>query len=200
MLLSDGAILSRLKEPHLWEAWQMLVVTPFRVGALQPCSVDVHLAGPVRVYTGPRTDTRRDNSPWWETLLEDLTVERGQPEAAWVLQPDRLYLAVTDEYLQIPEDVCGNIHGISSRARDGILVHQMAGLLDPGWHGRATLEISVKNPHTLLYAGQRIAQVAFTQLDQRCQRAYQGRYQGSLTSEPARLLPAEGGLSHEPDD
>lgn len=190
-LLSDATILSRLSEASRWEPWQRLRVEPLWPGAIQPCSVDVHLAGPLRVYTGPRTDTLRDNSPWWETLLEELTAERGHPEAAWVLQPDRLYLGVLDEWIRVPEDLCGHIHGVSSRARDGVVPHQVAGLLDPGWEGRATLELTVTNPHTVVYSGQRIAQVAFTLLDTRCSTPYRGRYHGDLSARPA--LPDHAG-------
>jgi len=185
-VLSDRTIKSRLFEPGRWEPWQMLQVTPLSAGAIQPCSIDVHLAGPIKLYTGPHTDTRRDNSPWWEHLLpaNGERDARGDP-SAWILQPDRLYLAVIDEWLRIPEDVVGHIHGLSSRARDGIMVHQQAGLLDPGWEGRATLEISVKNTHTVLYAGQRIAQIELVLLDQRCESPYRGRYMGDLTPQPA---------------
>lgn len=187
MLLSDRTIRSRLQDASSWESWQRLTVSPLRHDAIQPCSLDVHLAGPLKVYTGPVTDTRRDNSPWWETLCP----EEGTP-LRWVLQPSRLYLAVVDEWLVIPEDCCGQINGISSRARDGIVVHQQAGLLDSGWEGRATLELTVTNPHTILYNGQRIAQVTFTLLDQRCERPYRGRYQGDLGATPA--LPDHEGM------
>lgn len=206
-LLSDRTLKSRLTNPSQWETWQMLKVSPLRDGAIQPCSIDVHLAGPMKIYTGPHTDTRRDNSPWWKVLTPavqatdadgvvvfDLS-ETGPPTAAppaisptaWVLQPNRLYLAVLDEVIGVPEDVCGQIQGVSSRARDGITVHQQAGLLDPGWIGRATLEISCTNAHTVVYAGQRIAQVTFTLLDDRCEHPYGGRYQGDLAPQPARM-------------
>jgi dCTP deaminase len=198
-LLSDRTLKSRLTNPSQWETWQMLRVSPLRDGAIQPCSIDVHLAGPLKIYTGPHTDTRRDNSPWWKVLEPAVSATDddgeivaadagvGTSPTAWVLQPTRLYLAVLDEVIGVPEDVCGQIQGVSSRARDGITVHQQAGLLDPGWVGRATLEISVTNAHTVVYAGQRIAQVTFTLLDDRCENPYGGRYQGDLAPQPARM-------------
>lgn len=182
MLLSDRTLRSRLATPGRWEPWQRLVVEPFRDSAVQPCSIDVHLAGPLKIYDGPQTDTRRDNSPWWHVL--DPT-ERTPTGASWVLQPDRFYLAVLDEWIGVPEDLCGHIHGVSSRARDGITVHQQAGLLDPGWCGRATMEVTVKNPHTVVYENMRFAQVTFTLLDDRCEAPYRGRYMGDLDARPA---------------
>jgi dCTP deaminase len=192
MLLSDRTIVSRIADPGRWEQWQMLLVKPLYTDAVQPCSVDVHLAGPMRIYSGATTDTRRDNSPWWQVLPETINLDRGVAEASWILQPDRFYLAVLDEWIVVPEDLCGHLHGVSSRARDGISVHQTAGLLDPGWRGRATLEITVANPHTVVYPGQRIAQVTFELLDERCRSPYAGRYQDDLTATPARSEPEAG--------
>lgn len=188
MLLSDRSLRARMDPRAPLEPWQRIRVTPLRAGATQPCSLDVHLAGPLKIYTGARTDTRRDNSPWWqEHPIEFDPGWEGLPTQGWVLQPNHFYLAVLDEWIAIPEDVCGQVHGVSSRARDGIVVHQQAGLLDPGWAGRATLEITVASPHTVLYPGQRIAQVTFELLDGRCETPYHGRYQGDLDARPARL-------------
>lgn len=201
MLLSDRTIVSRISDPARWEPWQTLVIKPLYPEAVQPCSVDVHLAGPLRVYTGAITDTRRDNSPWWQVLAETTLPISASPEPYWVLQPGRFYLAVLDEWIVVPEDTCGHLNGISSRARDGISVHQTAGLLDPGWRGRATLEITVANPYTVLYRRQRIAQVTFALLDHRCASAYGGRYMDDLTAQPARPTapisePATNGGGH----
>jgi dCTP deaminase len=187
-LLSDTTIRQRLSDASLPD-WQRLVISPFDLGAIQPCSVDLHLDGPLKIYTGPRCDTRRDNARWWQlvdydTTTGDLSDDRAR---AWVLQPGRFYLGVVDEAIVVPEDACGQLVGLSSRARDGVTIHQQAGLLDPGWIGRATLEITVSNPHTILYRGQRIAQVTFTLLDGRCSRPYRGRYHGDLQAQPARL-------------
>jgi dCTP deaminase len=184
-LLSDGTLLSRLRGDPSWEPWQRIRIEPFEDSMLQPSSVDVHLGARLQVYTGAVTDTRRDNSPWWETLQLS---HRMDEVTAWVLQPQRFYLAVLEQYIRVPEDCCGQVNGISSRARDGVTIHQQAGLLDPGWEGWATLEMTVENPNTVLYPHQRIGQVTFQLLDQRCMTPYSGRYQGDRTPQPARVL------------
>jgi dCTP deaminase len=176
--------------------WQRLVVDPLRPNAVQPCSIDVHLGRSLLVYEGPRTDTRRDNSPWWRALPLTRVVDEYRERSigsvvdeslGWVLRPGSFYLGVLDEYVGVPEDCCGQLGGVSSRARDGVMVHQQAGLLDPGWHGKATLEITVAAPHTILYPGQRIGQVTFTRLDGRASPIYRGRYQNDCAPQPARL-------------
>jgi dCTP deaminase len=184
MLLADVDLELRMHGPsRMIEPWQRLVVRPLAPNALQPCSIDVHLGRTLKIYEGSVMDTRRDNSPWWRELHPG-DVHDAEAEC-WVLQPDRFYLGVLQEMIRVPEDCCAHLHGVSTRAREGVMVHQQAGLLDPGWWGHATLEISVRVPHTRLYAGQRIGQVALTQLSRRCRMPYSGRYQGNVDATPA---------------
>jgi dCTP deaminase len=196
----DERLLGLIPWRRRLEEWERLIVGGMRPGAIQPCSIDVHLGKTLLVYEGPQMDTRRDNSPWWREL--PLTrVERGSIGEtiyqvvdnawAWVLRPGCFYLSVLDEYIRVPEDCCAQLAGVSSRARDGIMIHQQAGLLDPGWEGRATLEMTVGAPHTVLYPGQRIGQVTLTQLGRRAVPAYRGRYQHDCAPQPARLHPYE---------
>jgi dCTP deaminase len=186
MRLSDRTILSRLTERHKWEPWQLLECEPWTPDMIQPCSIDLHLGRTLKVWTGAQMDTRRDNSPWWRELPA-AGQTHDDPERVWVLQPDRFYLGVLAEFIRVPEDICAQLGGVSTRARDGVMIHQLAGLLDPGWYGWATLEISVQTTHTILVPGQRIGQVTFELLDGRCANPYRGRYQGDKHPQPARL-------------
>lgn len=187
-LLHDGAILYRLQGTGM-EDWQRLRIDPVNDKDIQPCSVDVHLGRSLKIYEGSQMDTRRDNADWWRAkpLIGDT---HDDDPAFWSLHPGRLYLGKLEEFILIPEDVCGQIIGISTMARCGVTPHQQAGLLDPGWFGNATLEITVDLPGTILIPGMRIAQVVFQLLDQRCLRPYRGRYQGDTEAQPARLIPS----------
>jgi deoxycytidine triphosphate deaminase len=188
MMLSNRTLLSRLHDADIWEPWQRIEVDPVDPAAIQPHSIDVHLGDTILLYTGAVTDTQRDNSPWWKKLEPEAHPDGPDGPRLWVLQPDRLYLSVLKERIVVPEDCCAQLGGVSSRARDGVMIHQQAGLLDAGWEGRATLEISVKNPHTVIYTGQRIGQVTFTLLDARADPPYRGRYQHDSEPQPARML------------
>ena len=59
----------------------------------------------------------------------------------------------------------GRLEGRSSLGRIGIIVHGTAGLFDPGWRGKATLELSnLGRMPVALYPGMRICSFTFEQL------------------------------------
>ena len=59
----------------------------------------------------------------------------------------------------------GRLEGRSSLGRIGIIVHGTAGLFDPGWRGKATLELSnLGIMPVALYPGMRICSFTFEQL------------------------------------
>jgi dCTP deaminase len=89
-------------------------------------------------------------------------VNDGEP---FVLQPREFALAITQECLELDDDVLGRLEGRSSLGRIGIIVHGTAGLFDPGWSGRATLELSnLGIMPVALYPGMRICSFTFEQL------------------------------------
>ncbi len=67
--------------------------------------------------------------------------------------------------LELDDDVLGRLEGRSSLGRIGIIVHGTAGLFDPGWRGKATLELSnLGIMPVALYPGMRICSFTFEQL------------------------------------
>lgn len=156
---------------------------------IQPCSIDVHLEPHLRVHTGPYID---DSDPEWnERYWKTLLLETDDVGQFWFLYPGKLYLGVLREHIWVPLGLCGDLRGVSSRARSGIVVHQQAGLLDPGWSGKATCEISVIMPTKIRPYDKdgnplRIGQVVFTQLTSPANPGYSGRYQGDTEAQPAK--------------
>ena len=70
-----------------------------------------------------------------------------------------------EETLELDDDVLGRLEGRSSLGRIGIIVHGTAGLFDPGWRGKATLELSnLGIMPVALYPGMRICSFTFEQL------------------------------------
>ena len=107
-----------------------------------------------------------------------------------IIEPGILYLASTVESVHLPLDLVGIVSGKSSLARLGVSVHATAGFVDPGFEGEITLEISVVGKYPVkVYAGQRIAQISFTQTTQAVSRGYEktGRYQGQKGPTESRL-------------
>lgn len=71
------------------------------------------------------------------------------------------YLAHTEEYVEIPENLVGVLWDRSSVARKGVVV-QTAGLVDPGFHGQLTLEVfNISDRPVELSVGQRVCQIGF---------------------------------------
>ncbi len=98
----------------------------------------------------------------FRTSCELFIVKPGDP---FVLQPREFALAITEEKLELDDDVLGRLEGRSSLGRIGIIVHGTAGLFDPGWRGKATLELSnLGIMPVALYPGMRICSFTFEQL------------------------------------
>src|ERR1700691_2911513 len=127
------------------------------------CSVDFRLGNEFNVFEysrHPYIDPRD------RTSLQHImrTIEVPQDEM-FVLQPRDFVLAVTMESLELDADVLGRLEGRSSLGRIGIIVHGTAGLFDPGWRGKATLELSnLGIMPVALYPGMRICSFTFEQL------------------------------------
>lgn len=66
-----------------------------------------------------------------------------QPEEGYnfyMIQPGQFMLGSTAERVQLRQNVVGQVHGKSTLARSGLIVHA-AGLVDPGFQGQLTLEM-----------------------------------------------------------
>ena len=96
------------------------------------------------------------------------------------IPPNSFALAITMETFRIPRNVLTLCVGKSTYARCGIIVNVTP--FEPGWEGRAVLEISNSTPlPARIYAGEGIAQVLFFESPEPCATSYsdrQGKYQG----------------------
>src|SRR5438552_8630187 len=130
------------------------------------CSVDFRLGPEFSVFEHsrfPYIDVRDKNAI--QDLMRTVHVKEGEP---FVLQPREFALAITQETLELDDDVLGRLEGRSSLGRIGIIVHGTAGLFDPGWRGKATLELSnLGIMPVALYPGMRICSFTFEQLSSR---------------------------------
>lgn len=99
------------------------------------------------------------------------------------LFPGEFILAETVEEVHMPEDVAGTVLMKSSWARMG-LNHLTAGLIDPGFRGKITLEFHAAAEVTLK-ANSRIVQIVFHKLNEKAVQPYRGKYQGQRGVQPA---------------
>lgn len=130
---------------------------------LGSCSVDFRLGQEFSIFEysrHPYIDLRDKGSV--QDIMRTVIVPPGEP---FVLQPRDFVLAITEETLELDDDVLGRLEGRSSLGRIGIIVHGTAGLFDPGWTGKATLELSnLSRMAVALYPGMRICSFTFEQL------------------------------------
>ncbi len=127
------------------------------------CSVDFRLGSEFSVFEHSRhafIDVREKSAI--QDIMRSIHVKEGDP---FMLQPREFALAITEENLELDDDVLGRLEGRSSLGRIGIIVHGTAGLFDPGWRGKATLELSnLGIMPVALYPGMRICSFTFEQL------------------------------------
>lgn len=127
------------------------------------CSVDFRLGAEFSVFEhsrNPYIDLREKRAI--EDLMRPVVVPAGE---SFILQPREFVLAITEETLELDDDVLGRLEGRSSLGRIGIIVHGTAGLFDPGWSGKATLELSnLGRMPVALYPGMRVCSFTFEQL------------------------------------
>lgn len=94
-----------------------------------------------------------------------------------ILQPGELYILRTVEFVTVPPGFYMTVTGRSSMARKGVTIHQCAGLIDSGYYGHITLEITSMFPF-ILNEGDRVAQVTLHKDDMWTGKIYNGQYQG----------------------
>ena len=146
MILSDARILEEIEN-------QNIVIEPFRRECLGSNSYDVHLGQYLAVYQDREIDARKHNK------IQEIVI----PEEGYVLQPNTLYLGVTEEYTETHSTV-PFLEGKSSIGRLGIHIHATAGKGDVGFCNTWTLEITVVQP-VRVYAGMPVGQLIYFEVD-----------------------------------
>ncbi|WP_280337287.1 dCTP deaminase domain-containing protein [Nocardia wallacei] len=141
-------------------------IEPFDESRLNPNSYNFTLGDTLRVYSAPELDARCDN-PNTEIAL--------RPDGV-VLEPGRLYLAVTAEVLG-GTAFAPTFAARSSIARLGLSIHLSSGLGDIGYVGRWTLQLLATAP-VRVYPGMEIGQMMWW-VPQGQIIGYNGKYQGA---------------------
>ncbi len=142
MILTDKQIIEAIANGSI-------VIEPFRTECLGTNSYDVHLAGTLATYKDKVLDARKHNEVEYFNI----------PDEGLLLNPDTLYLGVTEEYTETHKNV-QFLEGKSSVGRLGIDIHATAGKGDVGFCNSWTLEISVRQP-VRIYAGMAIGQLIY---------------------------------------
>src|SRR6266478_6348698 len=155
------------------------------------CSVDFRLGNEFNIFEHSRhafIDLRDKRGI--EDIMKSVRVPDGE---SFILQPREFVLAITEETLELDDDVLGRLEGRSSLGRIGIIVHGTAGLFDPGWIGKATLELSnLSRMAVALYPGMRICSFTFEQVSTPVSVSYRdkpgNKYAGQTSPLASKLV------------
>lgn len=153
MILSDLRILEEIEKGSI-------LIEPFRKECLGTNSYDVHLGKHLGCYKDRVLDAKAHNKI---DLFEI-------PLDGFVLQPDTLYLGVTEEYTETHKHI-PFLEGKSSTGRLGIDIHATAGKGDVGFCNTWTLEISVTQP-VRIYRGMPIGQLIYFMVEGEIETLY----------------------------
>lgn len=126
--------------------------------AIEPASMDVHLS---REMKYPHKEDGLVKVDEQETYPEYYETEDSRP----IVSSGDFALATTEENVTIPNGMVALLHGRSSVGRLGLFIEN-AGLIDPGFRGQVTLELTnVEDYDIELVAGMRIGQLTFHRVE-----------------------------------
>lgn len=185
MILSDSDILSRLAEGDL-------VVDPIDDVDMQvqPASVDLRLGTEFLEFQRTNISCIHPNR---ESEVSEYVRETHVPEGDdFILHPGDFVLGTTKERVEIPTDLLATVEGRSSLGRLAVVIHATAGIVDPGYEGQITLELSnLGTAPVALTPGMRISQLVFTEMKSPADRPYGvergSKYQGQRGPQASRL-------------
>jgi len=162
MILSDKTIKKMLKDGSLG-------IDPVKEESIQPASVDCYLGNHFLIIDHNNMDII--------TLSSEIKYREVESDSI-TIPANSFLLATTEEYFKVPSNIMAMVEGRSSVGRTGLFI-QNAGLIDPGFEGKITLELYNANSLPIkLTAGRRICQVVFYEMDQEVENPYKGKYQG----------------------
>ena len=149
MILVDYQIKQRIEDGTLG-------ITPYNEDSINPNSYDLHLSNQFKYYinNGQMIDPYDRN-----TIIYGHEVVEAE---TFTIQPGMFMLAVSQETITLPKNICAACEGKSSLARLGLTIHQTGGWIDAGFGGTLTFELyNVNNRPIRLYSGMPIAQLVF---------------------------------------
>lgn len=187
MILSDKDIKKAFKSGRI-----KIRPAPDFKKQLGSCSLDLRLGNVFRIfeyskvpYIDPLDEARNGKN-----ATKEIRVKKGEP---FIIQPGDFVLAATREYLELADDLLGRLEGRSSLGRLGITVHSTAALFDPGWRGKATIELgNFGQMPVALHPGMRICAMTFEEVSSKVEVPYwkkkDAKYLGSKGPDPSKIF------------
>ncbi len=168
MFLSDNEILKGIQGGQI-------IISDFEEKRLNPASYDIVLGNKFMITDNHSTSVI---DPVKKIVAKTHEVEVGEGEE-FVLHPGVSVLGVSRDYFGATGDHLIQLSGKSSLARIGLIVHNTAGLINPGHFLNITLELcNLNSVPIILRPGMEIAQLLFSRLSSTPSKNYEqvGRY------------------------
>jgi dCTP deaminase len=158
MILSDRDIKKFLKSGKI-----KISPAPDLASQLGSCMLDLRLGNIYRVFNHSKTPYLDPRKP--ETIANITSEIEITDEESFTLHPGEFILAMTKEYIEMPDDLTGRLEGRSSIGRMGVVVHSTAANIECGFRGNFTLELAnMGRIPVMLYPGIRICSLSFEEL------------------------------------
>jgi dCTP deaminase len=157
---------------------------------LGSCMIDLRLGNTYRVFNHSKTPYI---DPMHPETLNDITTEIVvKDDEPFTLHPGEFILAITKEYVEMPDDLTGRLEGRSSIGRLGVVVHSTAANIECGFRGNITLELAnMGRIPVMLYPGMRICSLSFEELTSPAAVPYykkkHAKYVGQKAPESSRI-------------
>lgn len=153
MFLTDTYIKKAVKEGDI-------TISGFDAKRLQPASYDIRL-GKRFMLTESNSIGAIDPVKNKFAKMREVLVKKGE---TFVLHPGVSILGISEDYFGSNKYLI-QLHGKSSLARIGLMVHNTAGLVNPGHFLRITFELcNLNEVPIVLTPGMPIAQITFSQM------------------------------------
>ena len=191
MILNEYEILRRLAEQ---DPKKRLVIKPIiNKEQFGPGSFDIRLGTDFKLHKSSKFShinallPKEKLKPRVREITEEIHIH--PPPECFFLHPREFVLACSLEFIRLPNDLAGKLHGRSSLGRLGLSIHSTAGYIDPGFSGNITFELINESRVPIpLYSGLRIAQIVFYELKYPSQKPYGGKYQGSIGTASSKFF------------
>ena len=153
MFLSDIDIAKALKKRDI-------IISPFDKKRLQPASYDILLSNKFILTESHSTDSIDPTKKKFAKIREAV-LKKGE---IFVLHPGVSILGLSVDYFGSKKYLI-QLHGKSSLARIGLMVHNTAGLVNPGHFLQITFELcNLNKVPIILTPGMEIGQITFSQM------------------------------------
>ena len=167
MFLSDVDIKKAIENKEI-------TLEPFSAAQLQPASYDIHLGNKFTLNEESATHIIDPVNKIYAKTRE-ITIKDGEE---FVLHPGISVLGTSKEYFGSDHFLI-QVGGKSSLARVGLMIHNTAGIINPGHFLYITFEITNQNNVPIIIRpGMEIAQITFSKLTSPPERNYKklGRF------------------------